>query len=420
MVTATRPVLFWATAAFVAAVWLAACNQLRMEWTINAQYTYGWSVPFLCAYLFGQRWGTRPPPSRATKSGWPLAICGVALAAFLLIRLVQEANPGWRLVNWAIALQAVMLTFGLLACAGGRAWVKHFAFPILFFLVAVPWPTQLESPIIQNFERADASLTVELMNLLGTPAAQRGNLIEVATGLVGIDEACSGIRSFQATLMLALFFGEFYRSTLRRRLALLAGGVAIVFLANVGRTAFLVWIAASRGVRAIERFHDSAGTSFLWIAFGLVWLLAWRINRKQTPAPVPPAADREPVGSGLAIPRALVLGGLVWMGASELLTRAWFPSHEHRESSGPNWTVRWPEEKNRFARRDFTPRERAELKFSEGQSAQWTDLNGSHWLLFYMKWNHPRSLFDRGFLPNPPGHRPPILPPAAAVFFLGG
>jgi hypothetical protein len=26
---------------------------------------------------------------------------------------------------------------------------------------------------------------------------------------VGIDEACSGIRSLQATLMIALFFGEF-------------------------------------------------------------------------------------------------------------------------------------------------------------------------------------------------------------------
>ena len=35
-----------------------------------------------------------------------------------------------------------------------------------------------------------------------------GNVIETTGGFVDIDTACSGIRSLQAALMLALFFGE--------------------------------------------------------------------------------------------------------------------------------------------------------------------------------------------------------------------
>ena len=51
-------------------------------------------------------------------------------------------------------------------------------------------------------------VTVGALNLLGITAVQRGNVIELQTGSVGFDEPCSGIRSLQAVLMLALFLGR--------------------------------------------------------------------------------------------------------------------------------------------------------------------------------------------------------------------
>jgi hypothetical protein len=57
-----------------------------------------------------------------------------------------------------------------------------------------------------------------LLGWLGVAALQHGNVIEVATGNVGIDKACSGIRSFQATLMISLFLGKLYRLNMTRRL----------------------------------------------------------------------------------------------------------------------------------------------------------------------------------------------------------
>jgi hypothetical protein len=61
-------------------------------------------------------------------------------------------------------------------------------------------------------------LTVAFLNLFQITAVQHGNVIEVKSGLLGIDEACSGIRSLQATVMVSLFLGELYRATWQRRL----------------------------------------------------------------------------------------------------------------------------------------------------------------------------------------------------------
>src|ERR1041384_3943053 len=39
-------------------LWWMLINQLRVPWSTNPQYAYGWAVPFLCVYLVWQRiWG---------------------------------------------------------------------------------------------------------------------------------------------------------------------------------------------------------------------------------------------------------------------------------------------------------------------------------------------------------------------------
>src|SRR5258708_3331714 len=63
-----------------------------------------------------------------------------------------------------------------------------------------------------------ARQAAETLARLGLPSVLHGNIIEVSRGMVGIDDACSGIRSFQATLMIALFFGELYSLRLARRM----------------------------------------------------------------------------------------------------------------------------------------------------------------------------------------------------------
>ena len=170
-------------------LWGVLINHLRVEWTLNPQYGYGWAVPFLCLYLVWQQIqkpaGTIQFDSRITSILYLL----ITLCAFLYAptRLVEEANPGWRLISWGLALEVVGLTWLTIYLVGGADWWRKLAFPVGYFLVAIPWPSSIESSLIQGLTRLDAQTTVEVLGWSGVPALQHGNVIEVATGVVGIE-----------------------------------------------------------------------------------------------------------------------------------------------------------------------------------------------------------------------------------------
>ena len=374
------------TLAAAGAVWLIVINQLRFEWSINPQYSYGWTVPFLGLYLFLQRWSTRPPagPSRA-----PLALLAItALLAFSLLpmRLIQEANPDWRLISWAMALMLACLTLCALFHAGGWPWVAHFAFPVLFILVAVPWPVPLETRLVQGLMRTNASIVVEGLAWLGFPAAQHGNIIQIGSMQVGVEEACSGVRSLQATLMISLFLGELYRLGVARRCLLVALGFGVAFLCNVARTFFLVQLSASQGTSGLAKWHDTAGLTVLAASVASLLLLAQLLRTKR--AAVADAAAPDDVAGRCARPlpaRALV-ALIAWLLIVEATTEVWYRSHESAALKNPAWSIDWPQAGMRFKKIEISDTARAILKYNEGEAASWTNPDGSSWMAFFLRW----------------------------------
>jgi exosortase/archaeosortase family protein len=128
-------------------------------------------------------------------------------------------------------------------------------------------------------------LTVTILGWVDILATQHGNVIEISTGVVGIDEACSGIRSFQSMLMGALFLGELYRLRWPHRLALIGSGVVVAFGLNVVRTFILTWRASDVGIEAVSKWHDPAGLSIFLASFACLWLLALRLRKKEVESP---------------------------------------------------------------------------------------------------------------------------------------
>ena len=358
------------------------CRQLSGEWSINEQYNYGWFVPFFALYLFWLRWQDRPTPEvRSQKlevrSRLVAAIIGVAALLLLLpVRLFEIANPEWRPLAWIHAAAVVTLTLLLIWRAGGRPWLRHFAFPVAFVFVAVPWPTLVEVPIIQGLMRMVAHVAAETAMLLGIPAQVEGNLIRVTNGLVGVNEACSGIRSLQTSLMIGLLFGELKRLSVLRRIVLVVGASAIALTANFCRAVFLVWIAAAKGILEVSQWHNIAGYTIVALVFIGTLGLAYLLGRKKrtVAAGVPPAESRtlQPAQLPLQIPPYYVLSALCWLLFIEIGIAAWYRVHETNLVDTIRWDVQWPKASPNFRKLKIDEEIRSVLRFDDGQGAAWT------------------------------------------------
>jgi exosortase len=386
--------------------WLLFFNEIRGEWEINPQYSYGYVVPLLGAALLWRRWPDRPAAMPGASPLMAVAVLGLLLLQ-LPSTLVFEANPEWRLLYWFDGFKVVGLSFALLYRLGGRPWVRHFAPALVFMLIAVPWPMEWEQGVIQGLMRFVAELTVVVANSLGIPAIQHGNLIEVGAGWVGIDEACSGVRSLQSALMLSLFLGEMYRFSSLRRLVLLAASLFFVLLANLTRTTLLVWTAANHGLHQMETWHDTVGNVIMLIVLPCLMGMAYLMKPK-TPEITTPSGRAQDVFPQM--PRWVGLSVLGWLLLVQLATEGWYRCHEASLIPNTPWSLVWPVQDLQFKKTSVPENSLAILRCSDSQAATWQDNDGNGWSAFLLRWNPGKNSEQLA-----KGHRPDICFPAAGA-----
>jgi exosortase len=384
-------------------LWAGLIRELGYHWSTNPQYAYGWSVPFLAFFLLWEAWIGRPDPAAPPRGrGW---FAGVALCAFCLLpaRLFFEATPDWRLPLWGIALAVVGISLGSIWRTGGLPWLRHFAFPVAFILVAVPWPEKIEQPVIQALTAGVTALTVHGLNICGVPAIDRGNLIEIGSGVVGVEEACSGIRSLQSTLMASLFLGQLFAFKRPRRFLLIGIGAVVAFVCNVFRAMILTTVADRLGIAELEKWHDPTGYTILLICFAILTVIALRMKPKVS------VGNRRRAGAAPApLPRPLFFGLAAWVLFVFAGTELWYRSGPH--TPGHWWRVEWPAEKSGYAEIPLSS-EAGAMQADEARGARWREADGSQFTLFFFRW-----------LPGPASsrmlarfHRPEICLPAEGL-----
>jgi len=393
------------------ACWLLFFNELRSEWQINPQYNFGWVVPLLGLALLWRRWPERPMPHPPASAVPAMIVAFGLLLLQLPLRLFLEANPEWRLLYWIQGIQVMGLSLCLLHRLGGWTWVRFFAPPLLFVLVAIPWPMGLETAMIQGLMKFVAALTVEAAGWLGIPAVQRGNLIEVGVGIVGIDEACSGVNSLQSALMISLFLGEQHRFTAFRRIVLLACSLIFVLFANLTRTTFLVWAAASRGLKQMEEWHDTAGLLVMVIVLSSMFGLAWWM-KPRAPRISPGASADQPLKA--LLPSWVGMTVLAWLAVVAITTEVWYRVHESNLIPNQQWSVAWPVRSTDFKKTVIPEKSLAILRCSNNEAAAWQDEEGNQWSAFVLRWNPGKNSAQLA-----KGHRPDICFPAAGARLAG-
>jgi len=326
------PPLGWLVAP-LALFTLALVWRLWPEWSHNPDLSHGFFVPILVGLLLweGARNGTQRwlPHGRWTAAAVIACVVG-ALFLFIMAGLLA-ATVGWghALVLFVLSAAVMLCWLGaLLALSSDRVKRLPFNWTTLtavgLWLLAAPIPDGTYRRITLSLQHAITSGVLHSLHLLGIPARQMGNIIELATTSVGVEEACSGIRSLVSCLCAGFFFAAWLLHGAHRRVFLILFAPLLAVVMNFGRSLTLT-LLANAGIDIGGFWHDATGFAVLGLTAAALAIIA---NALETPfVPV-----RAPTIDARAMPRTPFLG---FAGVSLLAVGlAVFFSSFHRAPSG--------------------------------------------------------------------------------------
>ena len=160
----------------------------------------------------------------------------------------------------------------------GSGILVPFSPAILVILAIVPIPGSIRLALAQPLQGFATSVTANILDTVGVPAIQAGNLIEINGATVAIGEACNGMRLLVplALVIYTFVFSLPLRASMRS--ILLVASVPIALMCNVLR---LVPTALAYGYfpSIAEPIHDIGGWIMLPLAIflliGLLRLIEW-------------------------------------------------------------------------------------------------------------------------------------------------
>ena len=372
----------------VLAVWSMLIYQLHLTWSLNDQYAHGFLVPFLCLFLVVK---ARPQNEKSieseekTKTRMWLYLGIPCLIILFPLWVIREANSDWRLINVALFFCVSLYTFALISDHGGFSRAKLLAFPILFFAVAIPWPLATDLQLTQWLQGRISSMIVSLLLLLEHEVHLHGNIINVGIfGQVGVDEACSGIHGLQASLVITLFLGSYYRLSIIHRLVFCLAGVVVALALNLTRAFSLAFLKVKGKGELLQEplftvfgnhapsLHDLAG----WIESAgilIVLLILARLTRSSSREPT--ASDEFTSWENLRVspPAAFGASTCIWLFVIMCLCHMHYQISERSMEELPQIVTNFRDKNIIKEISPISSLVEAQLHYEEAQSIEWQE-----------------------------------------------
>jgi exosortase len=202
--------------------------------------------------------------------------------------------------EWLDAVSLLPTLAGICVLLGGRA-ALGWAWPaICFLLFMVPLPYRVETALGLPLQRMATIASTYVLQTLGLPALAEGNVILLASGRIGVAQACSGLS------MMLIFFAlstalviVVHRPRLDKAIVVLSA-LPIAVLVNVARIAATGVAQEKFGPEVAHAiFHDAAGWLMMPLALGLLGLELWLLSRL-----LPETEASRPLMIGLPTPPA--------------------------------------------------------------------------------------------------------------------
>lgn len=311
----------------------AYCLRLWPEWSHNPDLSHGYFAPviFLLLIWESRRQGPwRWVPARPWATGLTALVLLGGLAAIALAGLFA-ATLAWNHSLVLMLLGAALVAFllaGLLVLAREEVralplnWISLTA--ILLWPLVAPIPDGTYARLTLGLQGWVTGAVMDALQVIGVPARQHGNIIELARTTVGIEEACSGVRSLVSCIYAGFFFAAWQVRRPVRRLVLILAAPLLAIGMNFVRSLTLT-LLANGGTDIGGLWHDATGFAILGVTAAALAGLAILLESREAPAAPAPTAPTTP-RPALAV---------FWAGTALAATLALFFFLNARPRTGP-------------------------------------------------------------------------------------
>jgi len=240
---------------------------LIKQWWNDPDFSHGFFVPVLAAYLIWQKRETLA--SLPVKPSWlGLAVMIGAIGILLLGVFGAEL--------FLSRSSFIFLLAGLVVLFLGWDHFRALIFPWCFLFLMVPLPTLIMNQVTLPLQFFASSLAASLLRLVGVPVLRDGNVIQLPTMSLEVVEACSGIRSLVSLITLAVMYAYLLEKNKVIRVLLVVAAIPIAIVAN----GFRIMGAGLTGMywspdKAQGFFHEFSG----WLIFVVSLLMLFTIHQ---------------------------------------------------------------------------------------------------------------------------------------------
>ena len=237
-------------------------------------------IPFIAACLiFAARDAVFVKAVWSTAYGAMMIAAG--LVAYFSFRSLGLAPGSWGFAGATIALIATCMGAFLL-CYGASA-VRAALFPLLFLLLATPWPAPILNRVIYLLQQGSAAITYDLFRLAGVPVLRKGVLLSVPGITIEVAQECSSIRSSIALFITCLLAAHYSLRKAWRVWFFVALATVFSVVKNGIRIATLTLLSIYVDPRVLSGpLHRDGGIVFFLLALVMLWPVLLFLQKSET------------------------------------------------------------------------------------------------------------------------------------------
>lgn len=243
---------------------------LARDWYINDNYSYGFYVPFISAYLIWQkRSAFHTDILQPSRVGF-----AIFLAAMLLFVI---GNVGAEQFTERTAM--VLTIAGLWFYFFGKSLTVTMAMPLAYLMFMIPLPAIIWNQVSFPLQLLASQQASSFSQWIGIPVLREGNILHLSNTVLQVVDACSGLRSVTTMLALSTFFSYTMNRKNINRLLIVLSAVPIALLLNIIRLVATVVLAKYFNPEIAQSFlHDLSGYFTFFIGLVLIYGLCSAVS----------------------------------------------------------------------------------------------------------------------------------------------